>query len=209
MRNAGHELRTPLTALRTNLEVLQRHDVPDDERASMIDAAHSEVAELSALVAEVVGLATERYEEEPQTEFRLGDVVVEIADRSARRNGRVVDIDDDGSTVYAKRAAIERAISNIVANADKWSPIDEHVVVRIADREVAVTDAGPGIDAADVEHVFERFYRSAEARSMPGSGLGLSIVAQIVEDHGGTVFARDRDDGSGAVVGFKLDSLRS
>jgi two-component system sensor histidine kinase MprB len=67
-----------------------------------------------------------------------------------------------------------------------------------------VTDSGPGFDRADVEHVFERFYRSSEARSMPGSGLGLSIVAQIVQDHGGTVFARNRSDGAGAVVGFML-----
>jgi two-component system sensor histidine kinase MprB len=60
VRDAGHELRTPLTALRTNLEILQRHDVPADERAAMIDAAHFEVAELSSLVTEVVDLATQR-----------------------------------------------------------------------------------------------------------------------------------------------------
>jgi two-component system sensor histidine kinase MprB len=55
--------------------------------------------------------------------------------------------------------------------------------------------------------VFDRFFRSAVARSKPGSGLGLSIVDQIVSDHGGTVFARNRDDGDGAVVGFSLPTI--
>jgi two-component system sensor histidine kinase MprB len=204
VRDAGHELRTPLTALRTNLEILQRHDVSADERAAMIDAAHSEVAELSALVTEVVDLATDRYEEEEATDVALGDVVGEIAERTKRRNDRDLVIEDDGSVVHVKRDAIERAVSNIVTNADKWTLDGESIVVRVDSGSVTVTDSGPGFDAEDVDHVFERFYRSPEARSMPGSGLGLSIVAQIVEDHGGTVFARNRSDGTGAVVGFTL-----
>ena len=204
MRDAGHELRTPLTALRTNLEILQRHDVPADERAAMIDAAHFEVAELSTLVAEVVDLATDRYEEEEATDIVLGDVVAEIAERTKRRNDRDVLTEDDGSVVHGKRDAIERATSNIIANADKWTPSGEAILVKIDSGSVTVTDSGPGFGSEDVDHVFERFYRSAEARSMPGSGLGLSIVAQIVDDHGGAVFARNRSDATGAVVGFRL-----
>jgi two-component system sensor histidine kinase MprB len=204
VRDAGHELRTPLTALRTNLEILQRHDVSADERASMIDAAHSEVAELSTLVAEVVDLATDRYEEEEATDVRLSEVAEDIAERARRRNGREVIIDDDGSVVTVKRDAIERAINNIVANADKWTPEGEPIIVGIEAGGVTVTDSGPGFDERDVDHVFERFYRSSEARSIPGSGLGLSIVAQIVEDHGGTVFAHNRSEGTGAVGGFTL-----
>jgi two-component system sensor histidine kinase MprB len=204
VRDAGHELRTPLTALRTNLEILQRHDVDADERAVMIDAAHSEVAELSALVAEVVDLATDRYEEESSTDVRLGPVVDDIAERLERRNGRTLTIDDDGSVVIAKRDAIDRAITNIVANADKWSPEGSAIDVTIAAGVVTVTDSGPGINDTDIDHVFERFYRSPEARSTPGSGLGLSIVAQIIKDHNGVVFANNRSAGTGAMVGFSL-----
>lgn len=204
VRDAGHELRTPLTALRTNLEVLQRHEVDADERAVMIDAAHSEVAELSQLVAEVVDLATDRYEEEMPTDVRLGDVVADIAERLERRNSRRLEVDDDGSIVHGKRDAIDRAITNVVANADKWSPDGAAIEVTIEKGCLTVTDSGPGIDGRDVDHVFERFYRSSEARSMPGSGLGLSIVAQIVADHDGTVFARNRHDTTGAIVGFSL-----
>jgi two-component system sensor histidine kinase MprB len=68
-----------------------------------------------------------------------------------------------------------------------------------------VRDHGPGIDAVDRGRVFDRFYRSAAARSMPGSGLGLSIVKQVVDAHGGEVFAEPAD-GGGAVVGFELSN---
>ncbi|MFV1999368.1 MAG: ATP-binding protein [Acidimicrobiia bacterium] len=203
-RDAGHELRTPLTALRTNIEILQRHEVSQEERAEIIDAAHAEVEELTALVSEVVDLATDRYQEEPLAEFQIGVVVADVSERLKRRNGREVHVDDDGSVVVAKRAAIDRAITNIVTNADKWAAPGTPIVVQIDQREVTVTDSGPGFVAEDIDHVFERFYRSSEARSTPGSGLGLSIVVQIVEDHGGEVFARNRSGHTGAVVGFSL-----
>jgi len=203
-RDAGHELRTPLTALRTNIEILQRHEVSQEERAEMIDAAHAEVEELTALVSEVVDLATDRYQEEPLAGFQIGAVVADVSERLKRRNGREVHVDDDGSVVVAKRAAIDRAITNIVTNADKWAVPGTPIVVQIDQRKVTVTDSGPGFVAEDIDHVFERFYRSSDARSTPGSGLGLSIVVQIVEDHGGEVFARNRSGHSGAVVGFSL-----
>jgi len=204
VRDAGHELRTPLTALRTNIEILQRHEVSQVERAEIIDAAHAEVEELTMLVSEVVDLATDRYEEEPVTEFAIGAVVTDVAERLRRRNGREMQVADDGSVVIAKRAAIDRAITNIVANADKWTDRDARILVEIDERAVTVTDSGPGIAAGDIDHIFERFYRSSEARSTPGSGLGLAIVVQIMEDHSGEVFARNRSGGSGAVVGFRL-----
>jgi two-component system sensor histidine kinase MprB len=69
--------------------------------------------------------------------------------------------------------------------------------------EVIVSDSGPGIPAADLVHLFDRFYRSVEMRSKPGSGLGLAIVQSIVEGHGGGVFARNAE-GGGAEIGFVL-----
>lgn len=208
VRDAGHELRTPLTALRTNLEILQRHEVPQEDRARMLESAHAEVEELTELVAEVVDLATDRYDEEPVSTVSLGEVVGAVADRTQRRNGREVEITADDSTVEGKPAALTRAVSNIIANADKWCPPGEPIGVTVANGTVTVTDAGPGFDGDDIDHVFERFYRSSDARATPGSGLGLSIVEQIIEDHGGSVFARNRTDRSGAVVGFSLAVAR-
>jgi len=204
VRDAGHELRTPLTALRMNLEILQRHEVPRDERDVMIAAAHAEVEELSDLVTEIVDLATDRYEEEPVSDVSLEEVVESVAERMERRNGRQVEMRSDGSVVRGRPEALERAVANIIANADKWSPDGAAISVVVSEGSVAVSDSGPGIPASDLPHVFERFYRADAARTTPGSGLGLSIVDQIVGDHGGTVFARNDDNGSGAVVGFSV-----
>jgi two-component system sensor histidine kinase MprB len=203
VRDAGHELRTPLTALRTNLEVLQRHEVGPDERAEILSAANEEVEELASLVTEVVDLATDRYEEESVSSVDLADVASTVIARFEKRTGRAVELTTDGSVVLGKQHALERAVSNIVGNADKFSAPDGRISVDVAAGTVTVSDDGPGFDAQDLPYVFERFYRSDAARSEPGSGLGLSIVKQIVDDHDGEVFARNNDVG-GAAVGFVL-----
>jgi len=203
VRDAGHELRTPLTALRTNLEVLQRHEVGPDERTEILAAAHGEVEELASLVAEVVDLASDRYEEESVGSVDLAEAVQAVVDLFEQRKGRRVRLTLDTSVVIGKRNALERAISNIVGNADKFSPTTTPIRVEVEDGTVTVADDGPGFDLSDVPYVFERFYRSDAARSQPGSGLGLSIVKQIVDDHGGEVFARNGASG-GAEVGFSL-----
>lgn len=203
VRDAGHELRTPLTALRTNLEVLQRHEVGPSERAVILSAAHGEVEELASLVAEVVDLASDRYEEEAVDSVDLDDVAAVVVDRVEKRMGRDVVLTSDGSVVDGRRHALERALSNIIQNADKFSPASGEISVVIFEGTVTVSDEGPGFDAQDLPHVFERFYRSDTARSEPGSGLGLSIVMQIIDDHNGEVFARNGTSG-GAEVGFAL-----
>ena len=93
-------------------------------------------------------------------------------------------------------------MQNLVDNACKFAT-DGDIEVSIADGRVAVRDHGPGIPTADLEHIFDRFYRSVEMRSRPGSGLGLAIVRSIVERHGGEVFADNAPDG-GAEIGFWL-----
>jgi len=127
-----------------------------------------------------------------------------VAQRLERRNGRQVELSSDGSVVHGRPEALERAVANIMANADKWSPDEAAISVVVVDGSVTVTDSGPGIPESDLPFVFDRFYRADAARTTPGSGLGLSIVDQIVGDHGGTVFARNANSGSGAVVGFSI-----
>ena len=87
-------------------------------------------------------------------------------------------------------ARLERAVTNLLDNAVKYSPPGEPVEIRArTDGELTVRDHGPGISAEDLPHVFDRFYRGAEARGRPGSGLGLAIVRQVVRQHGGSVTA--------------------
>ncbi len=205
VEDAGHELRTPLTSLRTNVSVLRRFErLSPEQLRSLLDDLDGETRELTSLVNELVELATDQRNAEPETEVRLADLAERVAERARRRTGRSVVVDADGSIRTIRARAVERAIANLVDNAAKFdahgaAPIE--VVVR--DGRVEVRDRGPGIDPADLPHLFDRFYRSVAARSQPGSGLGLSIVRETAESHGGSVFAEQRP-GGGAVIGFTL-----
>lgn len=204
VRDAGHELRTPLTALRTNIEVLAKSDnLTDELRDELVAAAEAEVIDLSALVTEIVDLASDRYAEMPIERVALDDVA-DVSVAKARRRGEAeIDFTRTSSPVMGRPAAIERAVDNLLDNAQKWSPPGRTIEVEVGSGRVAVRDHGPGIPEDERELVFDRFYRSAAARAEPGSGLGLSIVKQVAEDHGGSVFV-DGAPGGGAVVGFTI-----
>jgi two-component system sensor histidine kinase MprB len=115
-------------------------------------------------------------------------------------------VESEPTDVHGQPDRIERAISNLVDNAVKWSPPDQPVEVVVGSGRVSVVDHGPGIDEVDRARIFDRFYRADTARTTPGSGLGLAIVQQIVEEHDGNVFAEAGQDG-GAVVGFELPEV--
>ena len=204
VQDAGHELRTPLTSLRTNVFALRRSaELTADQRDRLLQDLESETEQLSRLVDEVVEVATDRRDEEPLATVALGELVRRVADRWAHRSGRLITTEVDDVTVTGRAMALERAVGNLIENALKFDSSDGGISVSCQEGRVAVADRGPGIEAVDVAHVFDRFYRATSARSMPGSGLGLSIVAAVAESHGGTVFAEQRD-GGGAVVGFAL-----
>lgn len=204
--DAGHEFRTPLTALRTNIETLLRSGerLSPEQRQELLEAALEESRELAALATELVELAadTER-PEEPSLPLDLIELAETVARRFTQRTGHPISVDGSAATVTGRRADLERAVSNLVDNAIKWSPDDESVEIHLAGTTVTVRDRGPGIPDPDLPHVFERFHRAIEARATPGSGLGLAIVEHLVVSHGGSVFARNRQDG-GAEVGFTL-----
>jgi two-component system sensor histidine kinase MprB len=204
VQDAGHELRTPLTSLRTNIDVLRRHELDPTTRDQVLSDLESEARELSGLVDEVVELATERRADEVAETVSLGAIADRIAARARGRSGRQVIVTSDESTVTARPQSIERAISNLVDNAAKFddagvAPIE----VAIERGRVTVSDRGNGIDPSDIPHLFDRFYRATSARSRPGSGLGLAIVKDVAESQGGTVFAHARE-GGGAAIGFTL-----
>jgi len=202
--DASHEMRTPLTVLRTNIEQLARDtEMPVDERARVLADLVDEVDDFSAMVGELVDLATDRAVAE-RVEVRLDRVLEQVVARLRRRApALVVTVDASPCTVLGDPSSIERACANILDNARKWSPPTGPVEVSLAGGALRVRDHGPGIDDADLPHVFERFYRAAAARSMPGSGLGLAIVDQVARTHGGTV-AIARADGPGTVVTLSL-----
>jgi two-component system sensor histidine kinase MprB len=211
VQDAGHELRTPLTSLRTNVAVLRRFgNLAPDARQQLIDDLDSETRELTSLVNELVELATDRRDDEPTQDCDLTSLCELAAARVRRRTGRAISVVGDGSQVSCRPAAIDRAVLNIIDNAAKFSPVGADaaslIEVEVSKGRVAVSDCGPGIPPEDLPHVFDRFFRSVASRSLPGSGLGLAIVRDIVESHGGTVFAEPRS-GGGSTVGFVLPTL--
>jgi two-component system, OmpR family, sensor histidine kinase MprB len=134
-------------------------------------------------------------------------VADDVAARFRRRSGHEVVVDTDGAgTVEGRRSMLDRAVSNLVDNALKFSPTDQPVAITVRGGRVEVADRGPGIPADDRARVFDRFYRSTSARTLPGSGLGLSIVAQIAELHGGTVALEPRD-GGGTIARLELPTV--
>lgn len=206
VQDAGHELRTPLTSLRTNVTVLREYErLAPEERERLIADLDSETRELTALVNELVELATDRRDDEPVQHVVLGEIASRAVARTTRRTGRDVRLDADNSIVEGRPAALERAMQNLVDNASKFAP-DGQIEVVVRDNAVTVRDHGPGIRDDDLAHVFDRFFRAVDQRSKPGSGLGLAIVKSVVDAHHGTVFARNASvaDGGGAVIGFTL-----
>jgi two-component system, OmpR family, sensor histidine kinase MprB len=192
--DAGHELRTPLTSLRTNLDLLAQADgspnLPVEARAELLSDVRAQIEELTTLIGDLVELARD----EPMAHVVEPVDLSEVLDRGVARvrlraPGIAFDVKADPWWVVGESSALERAVTNLLDNAAKWSPSEGVVTVRIADGELTVDDKGEGISEADLPHVFDRFYRAEESRSMPGSGLGLSIVRQVVERHSGTVTA--------------------
>lgn len=213
--DAGHELRTPLTSLRTNLELLIASDQPGtpelsaEDRAEMLGDVQAQITELSALVNDLVELAREDAPNAVHEPIELPEVIERALSRARRR---VSEVDFELSltpwSMLGDATALERAVLNLLDNAAKWSP--EGATVRVESRQhdpgfcvLEVADAGPGIPSEDRSRVFERFYRSTEARTQRGSGLGLAIVKQVAERHGGSVRVGEAPEG-GALLSMYL-----
>ena len=200
--DASHELRTPLSSLRTNVEVLAGgKELSPDERGRLLADVIGQVEELSKLVGDLVELDPDA---PPELEdVRLDELVRDVVARARVRTPKVeYRTELEESVVEVSRPQVERAVSNLLDNAAKWS---DSVEVRVAGGEVTVRDHGPGIAEEDLPHVFDRFYRAAAARHLPGSGLGLAIVRQVAISHGGEVTAENAPDG-GAVFRLRFRS---
>jgi len=192
--DASHELRTPLTSLRTNVELLQRAgSAADDIRDEVMDDVVFELDELTSLVAELVELATDRYEVGDAEPVDLSGVAARVVERHRRRTSTRIDLVASSSMVRGIPALLERAVSNLVDNAVKFSPEDGSVTVIVGPGRVEVSDDGPGIAEIDRSRVFDRFWRAEASRTFPGSGLGLAIAKQVAEDHEGSVELVDHE----------------
>lgn len=192
--DAGHELRTPLTSLRTNIELLARSDetgraIPPADRAALMASVKAQMTELAALIGDLQELSRpDAVDRGPLKVVALHEIA-EAALARARLRGPELAFVSALTPWYvrAEPAALERAVVNVLDNAVKFSPPGSTVEVALKAGELTVRDHGPGIPADELPHVFERFWRSPSARALPGSGLGLSIVARTVQQAGGEI----------------------
>ena len=192
--DAGHELRTPLTSLRTNLDLLAQSDsstaLPPGARKELLDDVRAQISEMTTLIGDLVELAREEPATPAVEPVELAAVVSQAVTR-VRRRATTLEfvVRTEPWWVTGDPQALERAITNLLDNAAKWSPPGGRVTVELARGTLMVADQGKGISPGDLPRVFDRFFRSAESRTMPGSGLGLSIVKAVADRHGGDVRA--------------------
>lgn len=207
VQDAAHELRTPLTSIKANVDLLAHApDLDEESRRQTLSGMRSELRQLNLVFDEIIELATDARPNAVSSVLSLEDVVRAAVDRFGMRASNPVNVVADASRVVGDPEALERAMDNLLGNAEKFGPPGGVVEVRVTDGAVVVRDRGPGIPPGEEHRIFDRFHRTVDTQSLPGSGLGLAIVKKIVTDHGGRVTVGRPDDG-GAEVGFVLPAV--
>ena len=203
--DAGHELRTPLTSMRTNIELLMADDrsgmLPPGARSEILADVAAQLGEFTTLVGDLVQLSREDRVEVAPEPIDLQDVVARAIERAKRRGpGLNFDVELEPLYLMGESDSLERAVTNLLDNAVKFSPEGGTVTVHLHDGTLRIADEGPGIAEEDLPHVFDRFYRTDKARTTPGTGLGLSIVDHTVKAHGGSVAAGRAPEGGAEFI---------
>ncbi|HEY6346127.1 MAG TPA: CHASE2 domain-containing protein [Bryobacteraceae bacterium] len=207
MALVSHEMRTPLTAIQGMSELLTQFDLDRERGRELSLAIHDEAKRLTQMIAEYLDITRL---ESGATVLRRAPVRIEtlvertllMLDPLAKERGiRLTKRLDAGvSPVLADADRLSRAISNLVSNAVKYSPANTEVVISAKNAgggvAIEVADQGYGIPESSINRIFEKFYRvpRVEDVDVPGTGLGLALVKEIAELHGGSVAVRSSVD---------------
>jgi two-component system sensor histidine kinase MprB len=195
--DASHELRTPLTAARANVDLVREGKLPEDEVRHALDEASVELDSLTSLVSDLVELARGEERKLRLEDVALDDLVASAVERAKSRAPEATFVMSlTPVQVRVDPVLVERAVGNLLDNAVKYSPPGAPIEVSVRDGEVVVADHGPGIAEEDLPRIFDRFYRAATARAKPGAGLGLAIVREAAEAHGGHATVESGGDGA-------------
>ncbi len=198
--DASHELRTPIASLRANIQILgEAERLPAHELEGLRADIVEELDDLTALVSDVVELARGGAPDAPADEMRLDHMVEVSVQRTERRGEQRFELSLEPTLIRGQADRVNRAVSNLLDNARRWSPAAGTIEVALRDGVLTVRDHGPGFEESDLPFVFDRFYRAQNARRLPGSGLGLAIVRQAAEASSGFAEARNAP-GGGALL---------
>jgi two-component system, OmpR family, sensor kinase len=204
LRDVSHELRSPLARMRLAVGLARR---PGADLARQLDRLESEIERLDGLISQVLKLARLNGTEVPfeREAFDVDEVIEEVV-RDANFEGaakgcRVETLGAAHGAVNGNRELLRSAIENVLRNAVRYSPAGAPVQVAVerdaAGLTVSIRDRGPGVPAAELERIFEPFYRVAESRDRDtgGEGIGLAITSRVMRAHGGSARAQNRADG--------------
>jgi len=214
--DVAHEIKNPLTSIRSAIETLVRIEDPNQQRRLLaiiaedvirLDRLISDISDASRVDAELSRTATERLDVVP-----LLATLAEIHDATRKEGEPVItlDIQQPSLVIAAIEGRLVQVLRNLIGNATSFSPRDGRIVLRARDigawAEISVEDEGPGIPAAKLEHIFDRFYseRPAGERFGQHSGLGLSISRQIVQALKGRIMAENRTAPDGTIAGARF-----
>ena len=204
LRDISHELRSPLARMRVALGLARQ---PPADLSRQLDRLEREIERLDAMISQVLKLAhlhgTDALQQRER--FDLGEVIEELV-RDANFEGAVKNcrIDLQGMTesaLFGSRELLRSAIENVLRNAVRYSPNDTAVQMTVSKSdgglEMLIRDHGPGVPAAELERIFEPFYRVAESRDRDsgGEGIGLAITSQVMKAHGGSAQAVNAPNG--------------
>jgi signal transduction histidine kinase len=215
--NASHELRTPLTSINGQLEVLMIRDRTTEEYKATIASVLEDIKALINLTNRLLLLArtTSENQNTAKTPVRIDEVLWQVKDVLKKYNkGYHVNIsldpdlnDSDQMTVYGDEYLLRTAFLNIADNACKYSP-DNQVDIKLRQSEnsieVAFRNTGAGISQTEINRILEPFYRSDKVKGIPGHGIGLTLVNQIVNIHRGKLEIVSTE-GEGTEVTIRLE----
>ncbi|PTX15660.1 PAS/PAC sensor signal transduction histidine kinase [Halanaerobium congolense] len=218
--NVSHELRTPLTSIVGYLDTLLESDVEDPEiRNKFLKIIKEEADRLSILIKDLLNLSeieSHTFDLKPGSFKNVLNKVIKLMEKNAEKKEIELqfEIADDLSPVYMVREQIKQVLINLFDNAIKYTPRAGKIkiTVRQIDDKVyfSIKDNGMGIPQADQERIFERFYRvdKARSRAFGGTGIGLSIVRNIIKQHGSEIQVKSRE-GEGSEFYFYLNTVES
>jgi two-component system, OmpR family, sensor kinase len=212
LRDISHELRSPLARMRVALGLARQ---PAADLSRQLDRLEREIERLDSLISQVLKLARLHGTDTPfaREAFDLDEVIEEVVRdanfEGAAKNCKINLLGRARMSVNGNRDLVHSAIENVLRNAVRYSPQDAPVEISVEHDQsglvMSIRDRGPGVPAADLERIFEPFYRVAESRDRDsgGEGIGLAITAQVMKAHGGRATAANGQAG-GLVVRLNL-----
>jgi signal transduction histidine kinase len=210
--SAAHDLRTPLNRLQTAAETTMPNLAPGSPERRVLERVSTEVDHMRSTLDALLRIALAETGTVAREQVDLSELVASVVELyapvSEERGIALASSVAPGATVQGSRQLLAQALANLLDNAIKFTPDGGHIRVQLKgsgnEPEVIVEDDGPGIPADKREVVLGRRVRLDEARKVPGSGLGLSLVAAVTKLHGAQLQLADADTGSGLKVSLKF-----